>query len=299
MAKVVKEMSYADIPKKKRQKTHKVQKTIIHIVCIFLSILSILPFWVMIVNSTRSTPEIQAHALSLIPSNSIVKNFQILVGDGNGKAFNPLVGLMNSMIISVGVTLLTVYFSSLTAYALVAYEWKLKNAFFKFIIGVMMIPAQVAMIGFYQMIYKVGMTNHLSVLILPAIAAPATVFFMRQYLYPTLSMEIVQAARIDGAGEFRIFNTIVLPIMKPAIATQAIFCFVNSWNDLFRPLVLLTDSKKYTMPIMVSQLRGDIYKTEYGSVYMGLTLTVLPLIIVYLLLSKYIIAGVALGGVKS
>ena len=163
----------------------------------------------------------------------------------------------------------------------------------------MMIPAQVTMIGFYQMIYKVGMTNKLSVLILPAIAAPATVFFMRQYLYPTLSMEIVQAARIDGAGEFRIFNTIVLPIMKPAIATQAIFCFVNSWNDLFKPLVLLTDSKKYTMPIMVSLLRGDIYKTEYGSIYMGLTLTVVPLIIVYLLLSKYIIAGVALGGVKS
>ncbi|MCR4845553.1 MAG: carbohydrate ABC transporter permease [Eubacterium sp.] len=288
-------MSYADIPKKRRPKNHTGKKTLIHIVCIFLSILSILPFWVMIVNSTRSTPEIQQHALSLIPSTNLVKNFQILTG----KSFNPLTGLMNSMIISVGVTLLTVYFSSLTAYALVAYEWKLKNAFFKFIVGVMMIPAQVTMIGFYQMIYKVGMTNHLSVLILPAIAAPATVFFMRQYLYPTLSMEIVQAARIDGAGEFRIFNTIVLPIMKPAIATQAIFCFVNSWNDLFKPLVLLTDSKKYTMPIMVSLLRGDIYKTEYGSIYMGLTLTVVPLIIVYLLLSKYIIAGVALGGVKS
>ncbi len=295
MAKVVREMSYADIPKKRRPKNHTGKKTLIHIVCIFLSILSILPFWVMIVNSTRSTPEIQQHALSLIPSTNLVKNFQILTG----KSFNPLTGLMNSMIISVGVTLLTVYFSSLTAYALVAYEWKLKNAFFKFIVGVMMIPAQVTMIGFYQMIYKVGMTNHLSVLILPAIAAPATVFFMRQYLYPTLSMEIVQAARIDGAGEFRIFNTIVLPIMKPAIATQAIFCFVNSWNDLFKPLVLLTDSKKYTMPIMVSLLRGDIYKTEYGSIYMGLTLTVVPLIIVYLLLSKYIIAGVALGGVKS
>ncbi len=295
MAKVVREMSYADIPKKRRPKSHTGKKTLIHIVCIFLSILSILPFWVMIVNSTRSTPEIQQHALSLIPSTNLVKNFQILTG----KSFNPLTGLMNSMIISVGVTLLTVYFSSLTAYALVAYEWKLKNAFFKFIVGVMMIPAQVTMIGFYQMIYKVGMTNKLSVLILPAIAAPATVFFMRQYLYPTLSMEIVQAARIDGAGEFRIFNTIVLPIMKPAIATQAIFCFVNSWNDLFKPLVLLTDSKKYTMPIMVSLLRGDIYKTEYGSIYMGLTLTVVPLIIVYLLLSKYIIAGVALGGVKS
>ncbi|MCR5544689.1 MAG: carbohydrate ABC transporter permease [Eubacterium sp.] len=288
-------MSYADVPKKNRPKSYTGSKVGIHIVLFILALLSILPFWVMIVNSTRSTTQIQQHALSLIPSTHMVNNFKILTG----KSFNPIVGLMNSLIISVGSTLLTVYFSSLTAYALVAYEWKLRNAFFKFIVGVMMIPAQCTMIGFYQMVYKIGMTNHLSMLILPAIAAPATVFFMRQYLYPTLSMEIVQAARIDGAGEFRIFNTIVLPIMKPAIATQAIFCFVNSWNNLFTPLVLLTDSKKYTMPIMVSLLRGDIYKTEYGSVYMGLTLTVLPLIIMYLILSKYIIAGVALGGVKS
>ena len=121
---------------------------------------------------------------------------------------------------------------------------------------------------------------------------------MRQYLYPTLSMEIVQAARIDGAGEFRIFNGIVLPIMKPAIATLAIFCFVSSWNNLFTPLILLTDQKKYTLPIMISLLRGDIYKTEYGAVYLGLSMTALPLIIVYLALSKYIIAGVALGSVK-
>ena len=290
-----KTMSYADVPKKNRPKSYTGEKVGIHIVLFILALLSILPFWVMIVNSTRSTTQIQQHALSLIPSTHMVNNFKILTG----KSFNPIVGLMNSLIISVGSTLLTVYFSSLTAYALVAYEWKLRNAFFKFIVGVMMIPAQCTMIGFYQMVYKIGMTNHLSMLILPAIAAPATVFFMRQYLYPTLSMEIVQAARIDGAGEFRIFNTIVLPIMKPAIATQAIFCFVNSWNNLFTPLVLLTDSKKYTMPIMVSLLRGDIYKTEYGSVYMGLTLTVLPLIIMYLILSKYIIAGVALGGVKS
>ena len=162
-----------------------------------------------------------------------------------------------------------------------------------------MIPAQVTMIGFYQMVYKLHLTNKLSMLIIPSIAAPAIVFYMRQYLYPTLSMEIVEAARIDGAKEFHIFNRIVLPIMKPAIATQAIFCFVNSWNNLFTPLVLLTKQEKYTMPIMVSLLRGDIYKTEYGSIYLGLTLTVLPLIVVYFALSRYIIAGVALGGVKS
>lgn len=277
-----------------KNKENRIMKIVIYVVCIFLAVLSILPFWIMIVNSTRSTTEIQQHAISLIPSRYMMNNVKILLG----KSFNPAVGFMNSIIISVGATVLALYFSSLTAYAQVAYNWKLRNAFFSFIMVVMMIPAQVTMIGFYQMVYKIHMTNHLSMLILPAIASPTMVFFMRQYLQPTLSMEIVQSARIDGAKEFMIFNRIVLPIMKPAIATQAIFSFVASWNNLFTPLVLLTDQKKYTMPIMVSLLKGDIYKTEYGSVYMGLTLTVMPLIIVYFLLSKYIIAGVALGGVK-
>jgi len=275
-------------------KENRVMKVVIYVVCIFLAVLSVLPFWIMIVNATRSTTEIQQHAISLIPSSYMMNNIKILLG----KSFNPIVGFGNSLIISIGATVLAIYFSSLTAYAQVAYNWKLRNAFFSFIMVVMMIPAQVTMIGFYQMVYKIHMTNKLSMLILPAIASPTMVFFMRQYLQPTLSMEMVQAARIDGAKEFMIFNKIVLPIMKPAIATQAIFSFVASWNNLFTPLVLLTDQKKYTMPIMVSLLKGDIYKTEYGSVYMGLTLTVLPLIIVYLLLSKYIIAGVALGGVK-
>lgn len=277
-----------------KNKENRMMKVIIYTVSIALAVLSILPFWIMIVNSTRSTTEIQQHAISLIPSNYMMNNLKILLG----KSFNPIVGFMNSLIISIGATLLAIYFSSLTAYAQVAYNWKFRDAFFSFIMVVMMIPAQITMIGFYQMVYKIHMTNRLSMLILPAIASPSMVFFMRQYLQPTLSMEIVQSARIDGAGEFKIFNRIVLPIMKPAIATQAIFSFVASWNNLFTPLVLLTDQKKYTMPIMVSLLKGDIYKTEYGSVYLGLTLTVMPLIIVYLLLSKYIIAGVALGGVK-
>lgn len=269
-------------------------KVIIYISCIFLAILSITPFWIMIVNSTRSTPEIQSSAVSLIPSKYLIRNLNILLG----KTFNPAVGFTNSAIISTFSTMCAVYFSSLTAYAIVVYDWKLRRIFFSFIMAIMMIPAQVTMIGFYQMVYKLGFTNNLLMLILPAVAAPAMVFFMRQYMAPTLSIEIVQAARIDGAKEFYIFNKIVLPIMKPAIATQAIFSFVSSWNNLFTPLVLLTDQKKYTMPIMVSLLRGDIYKTEYGSVYLGLTLTVLPLIVVYILLAKYIIAGVALGGVK-
>lgn len=124
------------------------------------------------------------------------------------------------------------------------------------------------------------------------------VFFMCQYLMATLSLDIVNSARIDGAGEFYTFNRIILPIMKPAMATQAIFTFVTNWNNLFIPMIILTRREKYTMPIMVSLLRGDIYKTEYGSVSLGLALTVLPLFVVYFLLSKYIIAGVALGALK-
>ena len=270
------------------------KKIVIFIICVFLAILSLMPFVIMMVNSTRSTTQIQQHAVSLIPSTYFMNNLKILLG----KSFNPGVGFMNSLIVSVTSTVLATYFSTLTAYAIVVYEWKLKNAFFSFILAVMMIPAQITLIGFYQMVYKLHMTNNLLMLILPVIASPAMVFFMKQYMMPALSLEIVQSARIDGAKEFYTFNHIGLPIMKPAIATQAIFSFVGSWNNLFTPLVLLTDQKKYTLPIMISLLRGDIYKTEYGCVYLGLTLTALPLIVVYLLLSKYIIAGVALGSVK-
>ena len=272
----------------------KFYKVFIYIACIFLAILSIIPFYIMIVNATRGTYEIQSNAVSLIPSKFLLSNYAVF----EGKSFNPLIGFANSMIISTGATIVTVYFSSLTAYALVAYNWKMRQAFFTFILAVMMVPGQLTSIGFYQFMYRIGWTNSYLPLILPAIAAPATVFFMRQYLIATLSLDIVNSGRIDGAREFHIFNRIIVPIMKPAIATQAIFAFVGSWNNYFMPSILLTSREKYTMPIMISQLKGDIYKTEYGSVYLGLTLTVLPLFIVYFALSKYIIAGVALGGVK-
>ena len=269
-------------------------KIVILVICIFLAILSLFPFIIMLVNATRSTYQIQQHPISLIPSKYLMNNFKILTG----KSFNPAVGFLNSFLVSVGVCICSLYFSTLTAYAIVMYEWKLKNAFFGFIMGVMMIPSTVTIIGFFQMIYRVHMTNHLLVLILPAIASPSMVFFMSQYMKPAVSVSLVESARIDGSKEFFTFNAIVLPIMKPAVATQAIFTFVTSWNELFRPSVILTKQAKYTLPIMVGLLNGDIYKREHGAIYVGLSLTTLPLIIVYFLLAKYIVAGVALGSVK-
>ncbi len=275
-----------------RKSSERVFKICAYTFCIFLTLLSLLPFWIMIINATRSTNQIQQHAISFLPSSYLMKNFAILTG----KSFNPMRGFVNSLIISIGSTICNIYFSTMTAFALVAYEWKLRKPFFTVIMAVLMIPAQVTSIGFYQFMYQIGMTNNFLALILPSIQAPATVFFMRQYMIPSLPMEILQSGRIDGAGEFRIFNQIVLPMMKPAMA---IFGFVTSWNQLFLPQILLTRQELFTMPLMVSLLNGDIYRTEYGAIYLGLLLTVLPLMIVYFILSKYIVEGVALGGVKS
>ncbi len=275
-------------------RSSRVMMVIKYIVCILLGILSILPFWIMFMNATRGTYEIQQNSISLLPSKYLLSNLKVL----HGKSFNPVRGFLNSLIISTGVTVCTVYFSLLTAYALVVYDWRMRQPFFTFIMAVMMIPAQISGIGFYQFMYKLHWTNSFLPLILPAIASPAAVFFMRQYLLGALPLDIIDSARIDGAGEFHIFNKIALPIAKPAMATQAIFSFVGSWNNLFTPMILLTKQNKYTMPIMVSLLRGDIYKTEYGSVYLGLSLTVLPLFVIYFFLARYIIEGVALGSIK-
>lgn len=279
----------------RRTPGQKIFRVFAYILCIFLACLSLFPFIIMLVNATRDTPSIQSSPISFVFGSNLKRNFQILTSKD---MFSPWVGLKNSLIISVCATALTVYFSTLTAYALVAYEWKLKGPFFAMILAVMMIPATITSIGFYQFMYRIGWTNNLLPLILPSIAAPGTVFFMRQFMIPALPMEIVQSARVDGASEFRTFNQIVLPIMKPAMATQAIFAFVASWNNLFIPQILLTKKEVYTMPIMVSLLNGDIYKVEYGAIYLGILLTVLPIFVIYFALSKYIIAGVALGGVK-
>ena len=134
---------------------------------------------------------------------------------------------------------------------------------------------------------------------MPSIAAPAVFFFMKQYLDASLPMEIVEAARMDGAGEFYTFNKIVLPIMKPALAVQAIFSFVASWNNYFIPALVLDSADKKTLPILIAQLRSaDFLKFDMGKVYMMVAIAILPVIIVYLLLSKFIVRGVALGGVK-
>ena len=155
-------------------------------------------------------------------------------------------------------------------------------------------PTQVTAMGFLRLITKMGLYDSLLPLIIPSVASPAVFYFMYSYLQSSLPMSLVEAARIDGSGEFRTFNSIVLPIMKPAIAVQAIFTFVG-----FVPALVIQSKSKMTVPILIATLRGaDYMNFDMGKIYMMITVAIVPIIIVYLLLSKFIIAGVTLGGVK-
>ena len=269
-------------------------KAVIYAVCVFLCLMSIMPFLVMFVNATRTSSAIQ-QGVSLVPGDQLLINMDTLYYRQN---FDVLAGMRNSLLISSLTAILTLYFSTLTAFGLVAYRYRLRNAAFTFIMVIMMIPTQVSIIGYFNFMYKLGLIDTYVPLILPAIASPAVVFFMRQFMLASLPLEVVEAARIDGCNEFRTFNIIVLPMMRPALAVQAIFTFVTSWNKLFEPTMLISSQNKYTMPMLVSLLKSDRFRTDYGTVYLALSLTVLPLFIVYFVLSKHIIAGVAISYAK-
>ncbi len=269
------------------------KRTMIYVLCIALSALSLLPFWLMIVNATRNSQQIQS-GVSLIPSTFLSINWHTL----QAKHFDVLLGFKNSAIIAFGSTILGVYFSALTAYGLTVYRFKGAKLMYAIILAIIMIPGQVTGTGFFMFMYRLEWTNSYLPLIIPAIASASTVFFFKQYLEANFQVSLVEAARIDGAGEFYTFNRIVMPIMVPAMATMGIMAVISSWNNYLTPLMLLSKSEMKTLPMMVKELRGDIYRTDYGSIYLGLTLTAMPLVIVYFCFSKYIIAGVAVGGVK-
>ena len=269
------------------------KRTMIYVLCIALSLLSLLPFWLMMVNATRNSQQIQS-GVSLIPSTFLSINWNTL----QAKHFDVMLGFKNSAIIAFGSTILSVYFSALTAYGLTVYKFKGAKLLYAMILAIIMIPGQVTGTGFFMFMYQLEWTNSYLPLIIPAIASASTVFFFKQYLEANFQVSLVEAARIDGAGEFYTYNRIVMPIMIPAMATMGIMAVIGSWNNYLTPLMLLSKSEMKTLPMMVKELRGDIYRTDYGSIYLGLTLTALPLLIVYFCLSKYIIAGVAVGGVK-
>lgn len=271
------------------------KKIVRYIVLIFLAIVCLFPLYVMVINSSHASNEI-ARGLLIIPGGWFFKNFKNTVTDAS---IPILRALLNSLMVSAACAVCTTYSSTLTAYALHAYDFKGRKAIRTFILAIMMVPGQVTALGFYDLMKTFGLLDNYIPLIVPTIAAPVVYFFMIQYMQGALPLEIVEAARIDGSNEFRTFNSIVLPIMKPAIAVQAIFSFVTNWNNYFVPNLIINNQKLYTLPIIIAKLRAaDFISFDSGKIYMAMVLSILPVVIVYLFLSRYIIQGVAVGSVK-
>ena len=271
------------------------RRIIAYVVLIIVTIMCLFWFYVLFINATRSNAALK-RGFTLLPGGYLGKNLYSLFHNSN----LPIIrGLLNSLIISLCTAGLSTYFSTMTAFAIHAYDFKLRKAAFTFILAIMMIPTQVTALGFINMLRRIKLMDSFIPLIVPAIAAPAVFFYMKQYMEANIPLELMESARIDGAGEFRIFNTIALPLMKPAIAVQAIFSFVTSWNNYFTPaLVLKSDSKK-TLPILIATLRSaDFLKFDMGQVYMFIALAILPVIVVYIFMAKNIVAGMTVGAVK-
>ena len=271
------------------------RRVIAYVVLIIVTIMCLFWFYVLFVNATRSKAELN-HGFTLIPSKYAAKNLYNLFHNSN----LPIIrGLLNSMIVALCTAGLSTYFSTMTAFAIHAYDFKLKKFMFTFILAIMMIPTQVTALGFINLLRRINLMDSFIPLIVPAIAAPAVFFYMKQYMEANIPLDLMESARIDGAGEFLIFNRIALPLMKPAIAVQAIFSFVTSWNNYFTPaLVLKSDSKK-TLPILIATLRSaDFLKFDMAQVYMFIAMAILPVIIVYVFMAKNIVAGMTVGAVK-
>ena len=260
-----------------------------------VTLISLFPIFMLIINFTRSHTQIIG-GFSIVPSGEFLNNL------GNAFTGNFAMAMRNSFIISASCALLSTYFSAMTAYGIHVYDFKLKKFAFTFILIVMMIPSQISAVGFVKLVETLHLRSNFLPLIVPSIAAPAVFFYMKQYLESSFPLEVVEAARVDGSNEFRTFNTIALPMMKPAMAVQLIFAFTSAWNNYFIPSLIMINDNSKTIPMILASLRAAVESGsgsgDWGIVYMTTFLAIIPVVIVYIIVSKNIVGGVALGAVK-
>lgn len=270
-----------------------IKKYMLYVGLIILSISCLGPFLLMIINATRSGREIMT-SFTLIPGNQLAKNWEIMTG-----YFNIFQGIWNSLLVAICCTMLTAYFSAITAYSLATYKFRGNKLIFTCILIFMMIPSQLGLLGFYDLINGMRLVDSYIPLIIPTIASPATVFFLRQYTKAVLPKALLEAARIDGASEILIYHKIVLPIMAPGVATISIGTFIGSWNNYLMPLILLFSPKKFTLPVMMASMRAsqDITSNQ-GAIYLTVAISVIPIMAAFCFFSKYIISGISAGGIK-
>lgn len=256
-----------------------------------LAVLAVIPFYITIINASHSDVSI-VRSLNVLPGNHLMRNYDYI-----RRSMNIWRGFANSLTVSVPSVVLSLYFGSLTAYGFSKYRFRFSRPLFFFILMTLMVPMQLGLVGYYLMHSRLGLLDTYIPLILPWIAHPPTVFFMKMYIDSAIPDELIEAGRIDGSGEFRTFNTLILPLLTPAIATLAIFNFVSSWNNYIMPLTILFSRSRFTLPLLIAMLRG-VYSDNYGAIYLGVAMSIVPIIAVYAAVSRKIIGGLVVGSVK-
>lgn len=258
---------------------------------IIVSLIMILPFIWGILSSFKSSEELFSIPPTLFPKELILDNYRQVVTTGFFLRDN-----MNSLIIAVFTTVGTVLLCSITGYTLAKFKFRGRDQIFLLFLGTMMIPVQVTMIPVFILTTKLGLINTHMGIILPMIANAYGVFLMRQFMM-TLPNEMIEAARIDGCHEFKIFAKIAMPLAKPAVGTLTILTFMDSWNQFLWPLILLNSSEMATVQLGLRRFQSE-YSAKYNLIMAAAVLAIIPIAIVFVLFQEYIVEGISMGGVK-
>ncbi|MEZ8099436.1 carbohydrate ABC transporter permease [Vibrio bivalvicida] len=270
----------------------KLLMTLLAVVLIVSAIMTVFPFLWSALLSTRDRTEIFGSGISFAIGDSLAVNYAKLL-----EIMPFWQAMFNSIYIAFLGTTISLLFCSMGGYAFAVYKFKGKTLLFGMLVGSMMIPPVLSLIPYFMIVKFLGLLdNHLAVW-LPFTTTPFGIFLMRQHVVASVPKELLEAAKLDGAGEFRTYWSVVLPLMKPALATLAIVQFVFFWNMFMQPLVVLTTPENYVITQALRSVQG-IPNTPWGAVMLGTTISILPLVVTYLFASKQMISGLTSGAVK-
>lgn len=258
---------------------------------ILMSLIVLVPITWLLLSSFKTPAELGKRPPTLFPESLSLDNYSKAL-----ESFGFVTYFTNSVIVTIGATALTLLINSMAAYAFAKYNFRGRDLLFVVTLSTIMIPLQVILIPVYQVVAALGMVNTYWGLIIPAAATPTGVFLLRQYML-TIPDELIEAARIDGMGEFRIFLSIILPLTKPALAVLAIFSIIWRWNDFLWPLIVAQDTDMYTLPVAIALFNAQLV-VPFNLVLAMSVLTILPVIIIFIFLQRSIVTGIAQTGIK-
>ncbi|KQX46654.1 carbohydrate ABC transporter permease [Paenibacillus sp. Root444D2] len=266
-------------------------KIIIYVALMAIALTCLLPFYSMIITSTHTNSDI-ARKLLIVPGDQFLENYHRLI-----ETVNIWRGLGNTLFITVTATLINVYFAALAGYGFSKYNFRYKGVLFMITLATMMIPGQLGIIGFYKLMDVFHMLNTYYPLLLTSVYNAFGIFLVKQFADTSVPTEIIESGRIDGYSEMQLFHRIILPLMSPALATLAIFAFIGKWNDFLVPMIILFDADMQTLPVMIASVKSQ-FSSDFGAQYVGIVISVVPILVFFSFMSKRIINGVAAGAVK-